>query len=160
MTDRLRNLRNRPFLVVNTLFRPATSGLKFGGNTPTHQKGWMAQTGNTSMYERAWVADRITSKMMREATVIIDIMQSAALKNRYDNGDPNDTSNSVTDEQVVEHFLTKYMEKCKEGVDIWLSRQAKTFAQTKEYLELKEQADAKRAAIEASATPTDEATEG
>jgi hypothetical protein len=106
----------------------------------------MDETGNTAMFERAWVADRIPSKVMREATVIIDIMQSAAIKNGYDNGD---AANSVSDEQLVEHFLGKYMEKCKEGLDLWLSRQAKTFAQSKEYLELKDKADARKAEVEA-----------
>jgi hypothetical protein len=145
MSDRLRNLRNRPFLVVNTLFRPATVGNKLGGNTRTHKKGWMEETGNTAMFERAWIVDRVSSKTMREATVIIDIMQSGAIKNRYDTFDEN----AISDEQVVEHYLGKYMDKCKEGLDLWLSRQAATFAKSKEYLEIKDEVEARKAAAEA-----------
>jgi hypothetical protein len=156
MSDRLRNLRNRPFLVVNTLFRPATVGQMIGGNTPTHKKGWMEETGNTAMFERAWIVDRISSKTMREATVIIDIMQSAAVKNRYDSSDEK----AIGDDHVVEHYLGKYMDKCKEGLDIWLSRQAATFAKSKEYLELKEKAEAQKAEAEARAATETEASEG
>lgn len=107
----LRNLRNRPFLVVNTIQRPEK-----GVNTSV--KGWTEAPRNWAIFESPYVVDRVSNKVMREATVIIDIMGGSVVKNRFD---------EVADDEVLEHYLTKYKEYATRGVDVWLSKEAQKF---------------------------------
>jgi hypothetical protein len=56
---------------------------------------------------------------MNEATVIVDVMSSSVVKNRFDN---------VSDAEVVNHYLTKYKPQVSEAIDIWLTRMSKRIA--------------------------------
>lgn len=103
---KLTDLRNRPFLVVNTLTRPA-KGVK------TEQKGWGENRENWSLFEVPSVTDRVTNRIMREATIIIDVMSGSCVKSRFD---------QVSDDEVVEHYLTKYRPQVAEAMDVWLSQ--------------------------------------
>lgn len=109
---KLTDLRNRPFLVVNTVQRPAA-----GVNTS--KKGWADTQSNWAIFEIPSVTDRVSNKIMREATVIIDVMGSSVIKNRFDN---------VSSDEVVTHYMTKYKPQIAEAMDIWLSRMSRRIA--------------------------------
>lgn len=103
MTNHLQNLRNRPFLVINSIFRPKR-------NIKTEKKDWAKDNGNFDIFESTFVVDRIKDRHLREATVIIDIEKKIALKNRFEAAD---------DVEVAEHYLTKYADQVNEALDIW-----------------------------------------
>ena len=105
----LKNLRNRPFLCVNTVTRPQK-----GVNTS--KKGWADNPQNWAIFEQPYVVDRVSNKVMTEATVVIDIMSNAVIKSRFDN---------VADQEVVEHYINKYRSQVSEAMDIWLSKLAR-----------------------------------
>lgn len=105
----LKNLRNRPFLIVNSVQRPAK-----GVNTS--KKGWADNPSNWNIFEQPAVADRVNAKAMTTATVIIDVMSGSVVKSRFDN---------VPDAEIVEHYLNKYRPQVAEAMDIWLTRAAK-----------------------------------
>lgn len=109
---RYSDLRNRPFLVVNTIQRPQT-----GVNT--NKAGWADEQGNWAIFENPYLVDRVSAKVMREATVIIDVLGSRAVKNRFD---------TVKEEEVVTHYVEKYKEQVKEAMDIWLTRMSRRIA--------------------------------
>lgn len=104
----LRNLRNRPFLIIESAAKPQK-----GVNT--EKKGWAANASNFAIFERPSIVDRVKDKTLISATVIIDIMSGTMVKNRFDH---------VTDQEVIEHYLTKYRDHVTEAMDIWLTRQA------------------------------------
>lgn len=108
----LKNLRNRPFLCVNTISRPAK-----GVNTSV--KGWSDNPNAWAIFEQPYVVDRVSNKVMREATVVIDVMGSAVVKNRF---------SEVPDSQVVEHYMNKYREQVAEAMNIWLTKVSKAAA--------------------------------
>lgn len=109
MASYFTNLRNRPFLIVRTIERPA-QGVK------TERKNWAAERSNHAIFELPSVADRVNAKAMREATVIIDVMQARIVKSRFD---------LETDETVVNHYMTKYKGEIAEAMEIWMMRAAK-----------------------------------
>lgn len=109
---KLTDLRNRPFLVINTIQRPAA-----GVNTS--KKGWGDTQGAWTIFEVPAVIDRVSNKHMREATVIIDVMATNCVKNRFD---------TVTEDEVVAHYLTKYKPQVAEAMDLWLSKMSKRIA--------------------------------
>jgi hypothetical protein len=112
MSKKLTDLRNRPFLVINTIQRPAA-----GMNTS--KKGWGDTQGAWTIFEIPAVIDRVSNKHMREATVIIDVMATNCVKNRFD---------TVTEDEVVAHYLTKYKPQVAEAMDLWLSKMSKRIA--------------------------------
>ncbi|RYD26060.1 MAG: hypothetical protein EOP89_07825 [Lysobacteraceae bacterium] len=85
----------------------------------TSKKGWADDKANWAIFEVPSVTDRVSSKVMREATVIIDVMGSAVVKNRFD---------QVSSDEVVTHYMTKYKPQVAEAMDIWLSRMSKRIA--------------------------------
>jgi hypothetical protein len=104
------DLRNRPFLVVTSIERPVT-----GVNTS--EAKWNKMTGSINLFERAEIVDRVKTTLLQKATVVIDLIGGKIIKSRYD----------LDDQQVVEHYLGKYMDECKRGVDTWLTRQGRDF---------------------------------
>ncbi|RYD47073.1 MAG: hypothetical protein EOP83_28635, partial [Verrucomicrobiaceae bacterium] len=88
---KLTDLRNRPFLVVNTITRPSR-----GVNTS--KAGWANDRNNWELFENPSVTDRVSAKIMREATIIIDVMSGECVKSRFE----------VDEAEVVEHYMTKY----------------------------------------------------
>lgn len=106
-------LRYRPFLVINTIQRPINS-------TVTASKGWTEEAKNWALFERPFVVDRITAKVMKEATVIIDVTRGTALKSRFES--------EASGDEVVSHYLDKYRDEVKEAINIWLDRMARKMA--------------------------------
>lgn len=106
------DLRNRPFLIVNTIQRPAK-----GVNTS--KKGWADNRDNWAIFENPSVVDRVSNKIMREATVIVDVMSQKVVKSRFDN---------VSNDEVATHYIEKYREQVKEAMDIWLTRMSRRIA--------------------------------
>lgn len=107
------NLRNRPFLVIKTIQRPQKRGL-------TSRKGWAEVEGNWAIFENPSVVDRVSDKLLREATVIIDVMRSSCVTTRFQN---------VTEDEIVNHYMSKYGEQVKEAMGLWLNKMAKRMAQ-------------------------------
>lgn len=139
--NKFSNLRNRPFLIVNTIERPAK-----GVNTA--KKGWADDRANWAIFENPYLTDRVSNKIMREATVIIDVMSSKVVKSRF---------NEVKDDEVAEHYMTKYKEQVAEAMDIWLSRMAKRIA-ADPTLNPNEQITAVREALAAAVPGSEETT--
>jgi hypothetical protein len=107
------NLRNRPFLVIKTIQRPVKPSI-------TRRKGWAEAEGNWQIFEHTSVVDRVSDKTLREATVIIDVMRSTCVTNRFSH---------VTDTEVVHHYLGKYGTQVKEAMGLWLRKTAQKMAQ-------------------------------
>lgn len=103
-----RYLRNRPFLVINTVSRRA-EGVK------TEKKGWMGVTGNVENFEQPVVVDRVNDTHLRNASVIIDVLNATVVKNRF---------SEATDEEIVNHYMNKYRAQLTEAMDLWLSQVA------------------------------------
>lgn len=99
-----RYLRNRPFLVVNTMaqVRPGVS---------THVKGWGDIETNWNIAEQATIVDRVSDKMLKESTFIIDIINNKVVKNRY--------SETATEDTVLKHFIPKYGQEITEALGRW-----------------------------------------
>lgn len=73
--SKLDYLRHRPFLVITATTRPAA-------NVHTNRKGWNEDRKNVVVTEQPMLVDRITTRHLREATVIVDILQDRLIKNR------------------------------------------------------------------------------
>ena len=104
----LRYHKNRPFLIVNTVHRPAKA-------VRTEHKGWGNMPGNWDSLESVAVVDRVSDKNRRSATVIIDLLQKTLIHNRYSESPAAD---------VLKHYLDKYAGQSNEAMGIWLARQA------------------------------------
>jgi hypothetical protein len=105
---KLSDLRNRPFLVVNTIFRPKK-------DIKTHVAGWTEQREPLDIFERPFVVDRISDRVLRDAHVILDITRGAVITSRFEN---------TTDNDIVNHYLDKYQKECQDAVQIWIDRMA------------------------------------
>lgn len=105
-----RYLRHRPFLVIKVIQRPAR-GVK------TEIKGWGDASDNWTVLEETSVVDRVSDKLVREASIIIDVMNKSCVINNAFSG---------TDKAVVaEYYMNKYQTQITEATDIWLARQAR-----------------------------------
>jgi hypothetical protein len=102
-------LRNRPFLVLTETSRPAP-GVK------TETKGWMEVDGQLKRFEQPSIVDRVQRKHLVNATIIIDLLNRAVVKNRH--------AELGTDEQFLEFYMEKYAEQITEGLRIWAQRSA------------------------------------
>lgn len=109
--SRFDNLRHRPFLVINVSFHPA-KGVR------TERKGWKTDKNNIALQEHPQLVDRISNRILREATVIIDIISESVIKNRIrmslDTVDPE-----TLDAQVLQHFMGKYHDLIQQGRNSW-----------------------------------------
>ena len=104
-------LRNRPFLLVDVIQRPA-KGVR------TEKKGWQDVTGNLVNHEQPSLVDRVSAVHLRSANVIIDVINGKIVKNSF----------NTPDQEVVAHYLGKYRPQVTEAMDIWLTRTAQTMA--------------------------------
>jgi hypothetical protein len=102
-----RYLRNRPFLVINT-------AAKAKRLVQTHVKGWGDSETNWDMTEKADVVDRVSDKMLREATFVIDILNNKLVKNRH--------SGQAEDDTILQHFINKYGNQITQGLQAWGSQ--------------------------------------
>ncbi len=110
-----RYLRNRPFLCIEFIRRPAK-----GVNTA--KAGWQDVTGNLSTFEKPSVVDRVNDTQLVKSGVIIDVLNGKVVKNGFP---------ETPEEEVVNYFLSKYKEQVTEAMDIWLSRVAQKVADKK-----------------------------
>ena len=119
-------LRNRPFLVIQMSARraggtetrkarQANTAITYNG-PKTEVKGWMDITGNMETFERPSVVDRVNATHLRDASVIIDVINSKVIKSQFTNAEHDD---------LVNHYLNKYSAEVKEAIDIWLTGLAK-----------------------------------
>lgn len=108
-----KHLRNRPFLMVAIAGRPTK-------NVNTAVKGWSDQPSNWESFEKPIVTDRVNSKHLMDYSVIIDVINSKAVKNSF-------AANSA-DADVVNHYLNRYRDIVTEAMDIWLNDLAKKVA--------------------------------
>jgi len=99
----LKNLRNRPFLIVTMVTRPAK-----GVNTS--KKGWHEKPGSVDIFERPYVKDRISDNDIAEASVVIDILNRTVVKNRYE---------AVPDAVAAAYYLDKYRDQVKKAMTVW-----------------------------------------
>lgn len=102
-------LRNRPFLLVTLVRRPA-KGVR------TEKKGWMEVTGNVDLFEQPVLVDRVNAIHLRNANIIIDVMNATVVKNSM--------AESNSDEEVVNYYLNKYREHVEQAMDLWLTNVA------------------------------------
>lgn len=100
-------LRGRPFLIIKTFHRPAA-------NVSTVLKNWGEQPDAWVSHETPMVADHINRSMMESATVIIDLVNSKLIKNRY---------SDTPDDKVMEYYLNKFSAQTKEGISLWMDKQ-------------------------------------
>lgn len=94
----LRNLRNRPFLVVDVWYKPA----RFAR---TERKGWGNDSAAWDVQEHPRLVNRISDKTMAQATLIIDVNARTAIKNRFNQ---NGTEDAASEQEIVDHFLKVY----------------------------------------------------
>jgi hypothetical protein len=100
-------LRNRPFLLVSLIRRPAKG-------VHTNQKGYTEVTGNLTTFEQPSLVDRVNDIHLRTSNVIIDVLNGKIVKNSF----------QTPDDEVVHHYLEKYREQVTEAMDVWLSHVA------------------------------------
>lgn len=108
MTQPNTYLSKRPFLVIDMLHRPAR-GVR------TENRGWTKEPRNWDITEVSRMVDRITPNLMRNATVIIDVMPNTLVKSRF-TGDES--------EAVLKHFARKYAAMIAQANDVWTARQS------------------------------------
>jgi len=92
--SKLDYLRHRPFLVVETFASPAHG-------TRTERKGWRK---HPSVSEIPRLVRRISHTTMRNATVIIDLINDRIIKNRLI------TDGIMFDDEALAHYKAKYSE--------------------------------------------------
>jgi len=91
--------KDRPFLVITQVTTPAE-----GENTS--EKNWKEK-----LQEMVLIVDKVKDKHMRDATIIIDILQRKIVKSRFDEDDAD----------VITHYLTQYKSQVAEGIQIWMA---------------------------------------
>lgn len=101
-----RYLRNRPFLVI-VLSSRAKNGIN------TQKAGWNKILANVTNLETPTIVDRVSNKMMTEAAVIIDILNTKIVKNR--NG-------SEHDDAVLKYYMERYSADIAEALQLWTSQ--------------------------------------
>lgn len=108
-----RYLRNRPFLIIKVSQNPAR-GVK------TEQKGWTDRPGAIATHEQNYIVDRVTPKLIREASVIIDILNKTCVVNNV----YPDTDKAT----LVEYFISKHPGEIAQALDVLQARLARAEA--------------------------------
>jgi len=101
-------LRNRPFLVIRIKRMPEK-------HARTEKAGWMKQDLNWRDAEEREVVDSVTPKVMREAAIIIDIINQTTVKDR--------TGGNST--QTALRYLAKYKADVERAMMIWYGKLAR-----------------------------------
>jgi hypothetical protein len=100
-------LRNRPFFCVEITHRAAP-----GVNTS--QKGWQNQKGALASFDKVSIVDRVSTSLNLRAAVIIDIINSAVVRN----------TTGMDDTVLRAQYMGKYSEDIKEALTIWAVKEA------------------------------------
>lgn len=98
-------LRDRPFMVVNFLYRPR-EGVK------TEIKGWSDVSGSMQTMEQVGFVDRINNIVNHG--IVIDIINSKVLRNTTDK----------SDDEIVSTYLGTYRDDASKALAIWAQREA------------------------------------
>lgn len=93
MTKKIKYLRNRPFLCIDIVYRPAR-GVK------TEKKGWISYEENWDVQEIPHMEKRINNNVLCTAALIIDVSDRTLIKNRFDG--------TAVDKDIIDHFIQKY----------------------------------------------------
>lgn len=94
-TSYLDYLRHRPFLVIEVWASP-------GERVRTERKDWHSTSGNMIVTDRPKVLQRISPKTLRNAMVIIDILNDRVIKNRYKSDE------TASDDEILKSCKEKY----------------------------------------------------
>ncbi|CAM6053366.1 unnamed protein product [Sphagnum tenellum] len=81
--------------------------------TRTHIAGWSNRDSAWETKENPYVVDRVNTKHLRQASVIIDIINQTFVKNRFTRNEPN---------EVMDHYRGKYADQINHSVAVWQSR--------------------------------------
>ena len=108
-------LRDRPFLVINIIHRPAKT-------VKTEVKGWKDIEGNIENFEVPSVVDRVNKTQMIGAAIIVDVLRAECVKNQF-TGSPPD--------EVAKYYISKYQAQITEATEIWLSNKVRSQAALK-----------------------------
>ena len=95
---------NRPFLVI-THIKTVKPG------TRTGLTGWMTED-SFDIHEDMVVVDRLPDRMLRTASIIIDILGEKVVKNRY----------NVENSELYTQYVEKYVEDIQEGMTAWVRK--------------------------------------
>ena len=98
--------KDRPFLVVSHTSIPAKGQL-------TSTKNW-GELAKWDLNENIVIVDRVNNKHITKSSVIIDILQTTTVKNRFEPSHSND--------EVVKYYLKKYNKQVAEGIQIWMTK--------------------------------------
>lgn len=102
-------LRDRPFLTVELSYRPSP-------DANTGERGWQQKPGAMQTIEKVSFLDRIRDD--NNFVVIIDIINSAVIKNRY----------GKSEDELMANYLGKYSEEVKAALAAWARRMASKIA--------------------------------
>jgi hypothetical protein len=107
--------RHRPFLVVTPI--GTVDPVRRAAGVTRH-KGWAQVAHNWDVDERAEIVLRVSNRHMSEASVIIDIVNSKAVKNRYNVTD-RDGKVAGDDDTVMAHYMGRYAEDITRALKNW-----------------------------------------
>jgi len=103
ITEKVDFQRNRPFLVVELYYNP-------GFGMKTHQKDWQKKPDSWKINEYPFIKNRLTDKTLRQASVIIDIVNKKIIKSRFD-------ANTTVDD-IYKHYTTKYADEIQQAKNV------------------------------------------
>jgi hypothetical protein len=108
------DLRFRPFLVIEAYVKPAPQ-------TRTERKGWKTDKANQQVSEVPTIIDRISSRHLRRAEVIIDIVNDSMIKNRL-KGD-NIIDRVAFSSELLAFYKDKYADIMQRAKIAWDAQQ-------------------------------------
>jgi hypothetical protein len=135
--NKYNNLRNRPFLIVRTVQRPAVG-------VQTHRAGWAETPRNWGLFEQIVIKDRVPNKDMREATAIVDLMRGETVSSRF---------SDKTGDEIVDYYMNKYREECTKAIEIWLNKVATRMANDPSFAAPKPTVEASQEAQDGVSSP-------
>lgn len=104
------------YLVVNEIFRP-------NSHVRTNRAGWHEQPNAWNVAERVSIVDgTLKQRVLAEASVIIDLVDSSVLKNR----------GSDDDKAIAAHYLEKYQEEVQQALLLWSLKDPRNMAKLRE----------------------------
>jgi len=106
ITEKTVYLSHRPFLIIDLIHKPSASAR-------THIKGWMDRPNAVESHENPYLVDRVAARHLRQATVIIDLMNKKMVKNRF---------KDTPAQEVYDHYTRKYGGHIAQALSIWRAR--------------------------------------
>lgn len=104
------------YLVINEIFRP-------NSHVRTNRAGWHEQPNAWNVAERVSIVDgTLKQRVLAEASVVIDLVDSSVLKNR--GGDDA--------KALSAHYLGKYQEEVQQALLLWSLKDPRNMAKLRE----------------------------